>query len=169
MKLKKYFLIPLIVMIIAIMLGVLLGNFVDISIHPRITKLEFIPIFSHNVLISILILIGGIISFSLISHAILLFNGIVTGFVLAKLWNFTDRVNLYWHIIPHGIIELLAYIIFTGISLYVSATFYQYIASKFTKNRKFFIKKSFYKNTIISLLLGVFTLFLAAIIEVYLV
>lgn len=169
MKLEKYFFIPLVVMLLAIIVGIFLGVVIDIPIHPRITKVEFMPIFLHNALISTLILVGGILSFSLISHAILLLNGVVTGIVLAKLWDFTDRVNLYWHIIPHGIIELLAYIIFTGVSLNVSITCYKYIVSRFKKDSNFFIKKNFYKNTMISLFLGIFILFLAAIIEVYLV
>lgn len=169
MKFKKFFFIPLIVMITAIIVGIILGFFSDIPIDPKITKVEFSTIFLHNAFLSIIIFLGGIISFSLISHTILVINGVTTGFILAKLWNLTDRTNLYWHIIPHGILELIAYIIFTSASFYVSFTFYQFIKSKLSKSKSFILQKGFYKTTAILLVLGVIFLFLAAIVEVYII
>lgn len=96
-------------------------------------------------------------------------NGVTTGFILAKLWYFTDRISLYRYIIPHGILELIAYIIFTGASLYISFTLYQFIKNKFKKNKFFSLEKDFYKNSFISLSVGIIVLFLAAIVEVYVI
>lgn len=170
MKFRKFLLISFAILLLSLIIGSVIGAVSEIPISPEITEVDFLPIFSHNLILSLILVITGTLSFSLGSHAILLFNGVTTGYILTKLWSFPNKSELYWHIIPHGFLELVAYVLFTATSLYISYNLFLIVRNRLRKTNTLLPASGhFIRISGLSMICGLAILLLAALVEVYIV
>lgn len=124
------------------------------ELFPQNKTHLFNLIFKNNIIIFFTIIIG-FITFSLTSTIILLYNGYIFGYCF-KLISFKE---LLLHFFPHAIPESFAYILGYYISLNISRKIYFYLKGK---TLSYEIKKYLQYIAI-----GVFTIFLSALIESY--
>ena len=156
-----FFILSLFIFLIGIVIGLSSNQVVNTSNTRYMNKLFpqdkthlFNLIFKNNIIIFFTIIVG-FITLSLTSSLILLYNGYVFGYCL-KLVSFKD---LLLHFFPHAIPESFTYILGYYISLNISRKIYFYLKGKTLSCE---IKK--YLRYIA---IGVFTIFLSALIESY--
>ncbi len=118
-NIKRYFSISkyyLLISVVIFILSLIVGAYLSITNDPTIldllntslqniadTPLTFLDITLNNIQVSIMIIIGGIL-FSIFSALIIFYNGLIIGFLGARL----PIVFFLAYILPHGIFELPA-------------------------------------------------------------
>lgn len=143
---------------LAFFFGFLTGDYLHLvdhkrNLNPPIPGLELaIKLFTNNVIIC-LVLISGIFMFGLPTIFLLLFNGFFLGVGVKSLILIgLDRTEIFLKLFPHGILEIPALLLSASVG-FLGITFY------------FYPKKKYLKTMFKLMILVVFLVFVAAIIE----
>lgn len=117
-------------------------------------------IFFNNVQVSFFSLFFGLF-FGLFSAIIILVNGYLIGFVISLTVGLKG-ISSIWALIPHGIFEIPAFLISTGLGLKMGTII-------FMKDKKQSFKNYFLKSFQVFLLVVIPLLFIASIVESFLI
>lgn len=164
---KKFILTPFICLFIGILTGIIYGHYSDIQLTTQLTKLEFFPLLSHNLKVSLFIFIGGILTLSILNLSIIILNGFSLGVALSALITKYKFLFILKYLIIHGSLELLSYVCISIGSLILTYYIFKYIESNI-KHIEFNLihKNGYLKKAIFWSSLGIILLTIAAIIEV---
>lgn len=163
---KKCLCYSVLMLAVFTLIGCVLGALSDLVIEPKRTAVNFYEILFHNGQLSLGILLGGLLTFSVLSIIILFLNAATAGFLVVKLIN-NVLISHYMDIfIPHAALELLAYTIFLSVSLYVTKGIIFSLQHK-KRYRKWVSPPINFKVWGIAFLSGWIVLFLAAMVETF--
>lgn len=113
-----------------------------------------------------LIFIGGLLPYAITSFSLVVFNGLVTGFIIAQLWRLPNSFFWIMRIVPHGVLELIIYCLITTAALYMSEYVYSLI-KKYILKWEVQLNINPTKKILRILSSSLVLLILAAVIEVY--
>ncbi|MCP3027037.1 stage II sporulation protein M [Halobacillus sp. A5] len=158
---KLLFFIYILVFIVGIILGYLFINVENIALNP--TEVDFRSIFVNNFTLSVTLVIGGLLTFGVISFLIIFINGLVIG-ELIKVLELNNSMFSFFHgLLPHLIIELPALILFA-----ICGTFSGHILLMFLRNKvSHHIISLYIKIGVAFFIFGTVLLFVASLIEDY--
>lgn len=163
---RKCFLVSVLCSMGFFLFGCILGRFSEITLEPKKTVVDFFKIIFHNGQVSLGILLGGVITFSIFSIAIMFFNATTAGFLVVKLLQDSSNHQFLEIFAPHASVEILAYTIFLSISFYITKALIFSLKHKKETHKWIspLIKRTVLGITFFS---GWITLFIAAIIEAF--
>ncbi|MGO5066905.1 stage II sporulation protein M [Clostridium sp. LCP25S3_F8] len=156
--LKKSILSSFLIFSIAVLVGIIMGNFYlnDISwFDNEVRQLSHLDIFSHNFKSNIMNIMG-IISFGFLTIIYLIINGFILGVTICKggFYIFLTKI------VPHGIFEVSSMILISSIGLLpIWIGIYKY------KNMPINLNKNVAIKILKVISLSIILLFLAAVIE----
>lgn len=156
--LKKSILSSFLIFSIAVLVGIIMGNFYlnDISwFDNEVRQLSHLDIFSHNFKSNIMNIMG-IISFGFLTIIYLIINGFILGVTIYKggFYIFLTKI------VPHGIFEVSSMILISSIGLLpIWIGIYKY------KNMPINLNKNVAIKILKVISLSIILLFLAAVIE----
>jgi len=99
---------------IGIIMGLLLFNKSDIKLDPQSYKM--IEIFINNFKVAMIIWISGLLTLGIASSLLLVVNGGVLGGAIAILVSNYGIFSVVRYILPHAILEIPVYIMFSSMS-----------------------------------------------------
>ncbi|MDN5363988.1 MAG: stage sporulation protein [Eubacteriales bacterium] len=128
------------------------------------TKITWLAVITHNTLIILLIAIGGLLSFGIVSAAILFSNGFYVGLTIAFALTRVSITYILKKLLPHGIIEIPALLIASsmGFRLLQVVLLYVFRRDSFEPNWKWEVK-----NFAIMLIISLLLLLCASVVEVF--
>jgi uncharacterized membrane protein SpoIIM required for sporulation len=161
---KYSYILFLIIFVISFSIGLFLVENKEINNKYLLPNFQLIPkskIFTNNILLAISLLIG-FITINIQNYILIFYNGILFGIKFSILKNKIGIEKSLVTFLPHGIIELIWFIILSSLSVKLSFLLYDYIKSDFTK--KIFLKELFSKKTFLYFSI----VFLGILVEIYL-
>lgn len=160
---RKMFIVYNIIFILGILSGLLFSvdDVTNKVVSPN--SVLFVEIFLNNLVVGSLLLVGGLLSFGVLSSLIILVNGAVVGELIKVLYIQNSLDSLTFGLLPHLIFELPALILFA-----MAGTFTGHYLFLFLKNKHFSMPVYTYVKTGIKLfILGFLMLLIASIVEDY--
>lgn len=159
---KKMFIFYITLFILGIVIGFFFTSGATIqTVNP--TNTFFGEIFINNFYVSLSLLLGGLLTFGVLSGLIIIVNGAVVGELIKVLYIHKSLESLISGLIPHLILELPALVMFAIIGTFSGHFLFLFLKSKHTSTYILIYSKM----GIQLLILGVFLLFIASLIEDY--
>jgi len=159
-KLKWHFIILSLFFIVCIIIGYNMRLPVD-SLDTLASNINPISVFSNNFRASLLLIIGGLISFGVITITYLILNGITIGNVIYIDSAHNGLLHTFFLIVPHGIFEIPAIIISSLVGVQVAIIVIDALRKE-TKSSKVYIRR-----IIMLFIISTMLLFIGSIVESY--
>lgn len=172
---SRYFglLISMIIYTFSLLIGYISGKYVlfvepyffnQYSLFQTNTKITWLAVITHNTMIILVIAIGGLLSFGIVSAALLFLNGFYVGLTIAFALNRVSITYILKKLLPHGIIEIPALLIASsmGFRLPQLVLLYVFRRDSFEPNWKWEMK-----NFAIMLIISLLLLLCASVVEVF--
>jgi len=112
---KDSFLFMVILYILSLLIGIIIFKDSSYSINPQ--SVSFLYVFKNNIILALVLIIVGNLSFGIGSSFIVIFNGVFLGNVLISVFNKYGVNPLITGILPHVFPEMIALLMAGSISL----------------------------------------------------
>lgn len=157
----KMFIFYIILFIVGTIIGFFFTSVTNQTVNP--TNAFFGEVFLNNFYVCLFLLIGGLLTFGFLSGLIIIINGAVLGELINILYTHDSLESITSGLIPHLIFELTALIVFAIIGTFSGHFLFLFLKRKY--NSIYIVL--YFKIGIQLLIIGVFLLFIASLIEDY--
>lgn len=113
--------------------GIGIGFQREATIHPH--TLAFAPIFMHNIAIGMVLVVGGLLTFGIVTTLFLGFNATMLGMTVTEVWNRYGPAPLIHGMLPHGVVEITGTLILNTLG-YESYRIFKTLKADATADRR---------------------------------